>query len=121
MKILILDDEQSRHDSFSKNFKHHELTHVYHVKDAIKYLSSRIYDAVFLDHDLGGMSDVPSGGKEPTGYDVAIWLSQNPEHCPSEIYIHSMNPVGAQNMRKVLPKAKLAPALWTMTQVRSEE
>ena len=117
MKILILDDDKSRHEQFSKNFKQHELTHVYHVQDAIKRLSTRIYDAVFLDHDLGGMSDVESGGKEPTGYDVALWLSQNIDHCPDQIYIHSMNPVGAQNIKKLLRKAKVVPGLWTMKQL----
>ena len=117
MKILILDDDKSRHEQFASNFKQHELTHVYHVQDAIKRLGSRIYDAVFLDHDLAGMSDVESGGKEPTGYDVAVWLSENPDHRPEQVYIHSMNPVGAENIRKLLPRSKVVPGLWTMKQI----
>ena len=116
MNILILDDDLTRHELFKKNFAHHNITSVETVDQAIKLLQTRIYDAVFLDHDLGGHSYVESGGAEPTGYDVAKWLSEHPEHKPKSIYIHSMNPVGADKMHKLLPGSKLAPSLWTMKQ-----
>lgn len=49
--------------------------------------------AVSLDHDLGdGQSD---------GYDFAKWLVQE-NIWPKAIFIHSMNPVGANNILQLL-------------------
>lgn len=115
MKILILDDDKERHENFKRNFKEHVLTHVETANDAINELKSFKYDAVFLDHDLGGLSFVDSS--EPnTGYQVAKWLSNNMKHKPKLVYIHSMNPVGAQKMKDLLPNSILAPSLWLVKQ-----
>jgi hypothetical protein len=62
------------------------------------------------------MQMVESGGKEPTGYDVAKWLSENPDRQPNQIYIHSLNTVGARNIHNILPSSKLAPKAWTVKQ-----
>lgn len=116
MKILILDDDIERHRQFQKNFGHHDLTQVSTVEEAIRFLKTNKFDAVFLDHDLGGHSNVKSGGKEPTGYDVALFMKENPQYMPKEVYIHSMNPAGAKNIKQVLPKAVLTPGLWYTNQ-----
>lgn len=53
-----------------------------------------------LDHDLGEGED---GYNElaRTGYDVCKWIVEN--HIPLVgFHIHSMNPVGAANMRQLL-------------------
>jgi hypothetical protein len=53
-----------------------------------------------LDHDLGDSS--------PTGYDFVLWLTnyvidQNLQFPPYfTFYVHSQNPVGAENMRCLL-------------------
>ncbi len=54
--------------------------------------------AMSLDHDLGN--------NQPTGYDFVKWLVNqdmdgiiNLDDCEN-IYVHSQNPVGAQNMRE---------------------
>ena len=52
MKILIVDDEQYRHDLYKKVYNGHEITHVYSASDAIAALSIDEYDVVQLDHDL---------------------------------------------------------------------
>ena len=116
MKILILDDDLTRHEAFKKNFNHHELTHAETAEDTIQHLTNNEFDAVFLDHDLGGMTYVDSHGDIPTGYTVAKWLNENQERKPNIIYIHSMNPPGAKKMQDLLPGSILAPRLWLVEQ-----
>lgn len=77
-------------------------------------------DVISFDHDLGiehydeyavGESLRLTTGEEPvinydkftekTGYDCAKWLVENGLR-PSEYRVHSMNPVGAQNIKFVM-------------------
>lgn len=106
MKILVLEDDHIRHISFMKNLSDHDLDIVETSKEAIKKLQDNDYDVLFLDHDLGGKIMTPSG--ENTGYEVAQWLSNNPDRMPKQIYLHTLNPVGQQNMKNVLPNAIIA-------------
>ena len=94
----------------------HDLTHVNTAAAAIEAFQKRIFDAAFLDHDLGGAVFVDSWGDEPTGYTVAKWLSQNPDRKPAQIFIHSYNPDGARNMHNLLPGSVLAPGVWLVKQ-----
>lgn len=77
---------------------------------------------ISFDHDLGAEAYIiASGGesahrdyyrrpnREMTGYDCAIWLVQycNDRALPlPECQVHSMNPVGASNIRAVLEAAR---------------
>ena len=59
------------------------------IKNNIRYSVDTL--VVDLDHDLGG---------KKSGYDVAKWLVQN---CYQGAFrVHSMNPVGAKNIRDTL-------------------
>jgi len=107
MNILILDDDPIRHEMFKNVIKDHNLTHVYTSKECIEYLDNHTWDMVCLDHDLGGNIYVDSG--ENTGWEVAKWLEQNPEKQPPKMYIHSFNPVGANNMHQCIPSAVVKP------------
>lgn len=108
MKILVLDDMDTRHEIFKKIVtESDELTLVKTAAETIEQLKNQTWDMVFLDHDLGGQTFVESG--EETGYQVAEWLSQNPDYKPKMIFIHSMNPVGTQQMKLVLPEARIVP------------
>lgn len=49
-----------------------------------------------LDHDLGD--------NEPTGYDLCKWMAENDCWPTDEIYIHSANPVGQQNMKAIVDR-----------------
>lgn len=110
MKILVLEDDPVRHISFRKNLADHDLDIVTTSKEAIQKLQDdELYDALFLDHDLGGKVMVASG--DGTGYEVAKWLESNPFAKPEKIYLHTMNPVGQQNMKQALPEAIIAPFL----------
>ena len=75
-----------------------------HIKtlDELKYLlesdmPSPEIEAMSFDHDLGE--------GEPTGYDIIKWLAdqcvsrETRKFWPKRIYVHSANPVGAQNIR----------------------
>lgn len=114
MKILILDDDMNRHCIFNKKLVGHEVTNVITSKEAIQQLSSFNFDIVFLDHDLGGEVFVKSG--ENTGFEVAVWLSENTDRQPSRIIIHSLNPVGAVNMKSKLSSAEVIPGVWNLIQ-----
>lgn len=64
-------------------------------KEAISFITNNIRPAdslvVDLDHDLGS---------KKSGYDVAKWLVQN--SYQGAFKVHSMNPVGAKNIRDTL-------------------
>ena len=65
---------------------------------------------VAFDHDLAdshyaSQEPPPEGWKEKTGYDCAVWLIN---YCiekelpfPKEISVHSLNPVGRENIRNL--------------------
>jgi hypothetical protein len=87
------------------------------VDICIEKLKECTWDVLMLDHDLGGNVYVPSGGSEPTGYDVAKWLRLNPEYKPEKIILHSLNPIGRKNMLKELPEALDLPHAWEKVKV----
>jgi len=112
MKLLFLDDDKLRHKLFLRKFLEHEVVAVYTAADAITVLEQQAFDAVFLDHDLGGKTMVDSHGGEPTGFTVAKWLTANPHRMPPRVFVHSYNPVGAQNIKAIIPSAILCPGVW---------
>ena len=60
-------------------------------------------DILFLDHDLGGETFVPSF--EPnTGMEVVRWIEKNNPSI-GRVIIHSWNPDGAKYMRMALDRA----------------
>ena len=101
MKILFLDDSLERHKTFDKLFGDAEnyITYVETAGEAIGELSHETFDAIFLDHDLGGEYFVRSA--DGTGYEVAEWICDNVHYKPI-IIIHSMNPIGGANMHRKL-------------------
>lgn len=63
------------------------------VNEAISIMGDTKISFASLDHDLGDWA--PDGGD---GVKLVLWMIEN-ERWPSEgIEVHSMNPVGAQNM-----------------------
>lgn len=104
MKILILDDSQSRLTTFRRNLIGAVVTCVEHAEDCIKELEDNgPWNCVMLDHDLDGQVYVPSG--PGTGYEVALWLKNNPDKKPNKIILHTCNEQGAQRMLEELPEA----------------
>ena len=56
-----------------------------------KYYTSSIDLIIDLDHDLGN---------DKSGYDFCKYLVEN--EITGRFHVHSMNPVGAENMRQLL-------------------
>jgi hypothetical protein len=113
MRILILDDDLKRHTAFARNLIGHEVVHAETVTTTIHHLNKgEVFDAVFLDHDLGGEVYVESGGDKPTGYDVATWLLFNSERCPNIVIIHSFNKTGALKMKALLDEQDISALLY---------
>lgn len=101
MRILVLDDMEVRHDGFNRRFKDHKIDHAYTVEEAVFYLNLRKYDLVCLDHDLEDIhySQQSTNAQERTGFDVAVFISEmNKDGLPTQIIIHSWNPIGAERM-----------------------
>ena len=78
-------------------------------------LANGLPDVVSFDHDLAEAHYCPDTWTESfkhleeTGYDCAKWLADfcAHEHLPLPIYyIHSMNPVGSENIRCYLENYK---------------
>ena len=107
MRILILDDDSSRHIIFAKRFAGHELTHTFDAWEALELMKTTKFDLVQLDHDLGQFEYVPYK-VEVTGTEVANGMAQGllPENRPDMVVIHSWNPAGARRMLDILREAE---------------
>ena len=104
--ILVLDDSKKRLSAFEKNWgssRNNTVVTSTTVSNTITNLKKCKWDILFLDHDLG---------TKETGYDVAKWLNNNPEHKPKTIVCHSMNYAGAKNIQHVLPGTLYHPIVW---------
>lgn len=110
VKILILEDDPHRVSQFEKNLSVSMITVTDRAEDAINHLKTQQWDVLYLDHDLGGDQMVESG--PGTGYEVAVFLEQNPKYKPKAIVIHSLNVPGSMKMKQVLPEAILKPFAW---------
>ena len=64
-------------------------------EEAIGLLQLPNIDMISIDHDLGK--------DRKTGYDIAKWMVEN-NICPDVVYVHSMNVVGAENIKHLLKR-----------------
>lgn len=111
MRILVLEDNPNRMKIIRQNFIGHIIEIVNHSKDCIdKLQNDGPFDALYLDHDLNGQIFVPSG--PGTGWEVASWLSDNPDKKPPMIKIHSLNDKGSAKIKELLPEAIWVPGLF---------
>lgn len=112
MKIFILEDAPARIDYFFYYFKRifpgykiYLATDVDQAEDILT--KNKEWDKIFLDHDLEGNVYVPSSHRQ-TGYTVAKYIKENNIEY-DELIIHTQNPVGAKNIKDILPDGKLIP------------
>lgn len=71
---------------------------IVHLITLIMHRHRNVSFILDLDYDLGEGNE---NELEPTGYDICKWVIEN--HIPlTGFHIHSMNGVGAQNMRQLL-------------------
>ncbi|MFA7219142.1 MAG: cyclic-phosphate processing receiver domain-containing protein [Synergistaceae bacterium] len=120
IKIMVLEDDKERIKVFRSNMEVEgvSLTFTDLVPACISALELCEYDYLFLDHDLGGKTYVPSDGEEKTGWHVAKWLSENPNRKPANIFLHSLNEAGRKNMKSLLPEAVELPFAWKLMKVK---
>lgn len=102
MKIFILEDDESRIRLFvDALLSHgHDLTIAKSFQEATRKFQPP-YDALSLDHDLGGRQFVNSD-EEETGFNFVRWLGKAPSGAQPVIAVHSYNPDGAQAMINLL-------------------
>jgi hypothetical protein len=110
MRILVLDDEQERHEGFARRFKGHDVYHVYTYAQACAALANNFrFDLAQLDHDLCDFWQDPETGctYERTGEDVTKYIIDYiPEGLrPKRVVVHSWNPGGAQRMLELFRDA----------------
>lgn len=129
MKILFLDDMESRHDAFRKWYAapEHDVRHVYTADDAIEVLQNELqpFDVVMLDHDLALSHYKAYNEKQPlksdndTGMAVARFIPEGPK--PKLVIIHSWNSPAAKEMYDLLWSASINVALWPFNPNRKIE
>lgn len=91
-------------------FGFHGWTWAHDAAEAIQMLRTGEVTRASLDHDLtdeqmilGGYHARIHDDGVKSGYDVLLWLEQNPEFWPPEgIQVHSQNPTGRQRMLQVV-------------------
>ena len=110
LKILILEDDKERQKAFRQNTIGAEVVIVETPDEAILELQKIAFDWLFLDHDLGGRTQMSSD--EESGFKVVKWLSENTDRIPPSVILHSLNENGRKNMKAVLPNAVECPFAW---------
>jgi CheY-like chemotaxis protein len=106
VKILILEDSEERIKRFKKILFKYELYFYQDVESAKKAVEENQFDVYFLDHDLDDRVYVDSNELN-TGWQFAKFLAE--KKIDAQVYVHTMNPTGAQNILNVLPNAILIP------------
>jgi len=107
MRILIVEDDETRCGWFRQKFADAELDVTCDVKEAARWLAERDYGLILLDHDL---TEEHYFATEPdderTGYAIAAWLAAHPDsQRDATILIHSLNYTGADRMLSALREA----------------
>jgi len=122
MKKLFLDDERNPGDVTWVALESGPWHVVRSYKEACEWVERNGFpDVVSFDHDLGyeafdtdesGLIVVTDATPAPSGYDFAKWLTEldmDLEGLPEagmqpefRFYVHSMNPVGANNIRSLM-------------------
>ena len=110
MKIFVLEDSFERIQLFRRKLADHQVTYCDDVEAAKDILKEEAFSILFLDHDLDDQIFVKSC--EPnTGYQLAKWLKESGLTF-AQIFIHSMNPVGAKNIEREVKG--LAPEVYAI-------
>lgn len=110
VNILILDDDEVRHETFAARYAGHNVVHAFRYSTFVKHLEEYSpWNLIHLDHDLGdfeqGDTYVDGWGniREFNGRHAAQKICELPDELlPDEVVIQSINPEGAKSMRSLL-------------------
>lgn len=114
--FFILEDNSERMTIFNDIFKNRfGKKYMIYSSDNVErakaiFADHYPFDTIFLDHDLDNRVYVSSKEKN-TGYSFASWIEENYRESikNKQIIIHSMNSVGANNIKSVLPNSIIIP------------
>lgn len=106
-RIFLLEDDERRCEWFAKRFKGDYLDIVCDVAEAKELLKTRMYDSIFLDHDLRPEHyGSTRNDDERTGFAIAHYLASHPQlQRAATIMVHSFNSDGAMRMVEELRSA----------------
>lgn len=105
MKIFILEDDAYRNRAFRELCIGIDADFAESYDEAIRKFNGP-YDVICLDHDLGGLTYVSSSSYN-TGHNFCTWMPTNTTN--PAVFIHSYNPVGAENMKRTLTEKGYSP------------
>ncbi|MEO8435194.1 MAG: cyclic-phosphate processing receiver domain-containing protein [Pyrinomonadaceae bacterium] len=107
IRVFLLEDDRRRYEWFAKRFAGDYLDAADEVEHGKELLSTNVYDAIFLDHDLRPEHyNSATRDDERTGYAIATWLAARPElQRASTILVHTRNADGAIRMVEELRRA----------------
>ena len=111
-RVLVLDDDQDRHDGFDKIFPGGQVIHALDYEEFKSALPLGPFDLVCLDHDLGSTAD-PDGNVvlRKSGMDAAQALVDLPPQLrPKQVLVHSHNSIASPKMVQVLRDAGIPVA-----------
>lgn len=107
MKILIVEDSHQRIHWFMHELEGHDVKVAMDAETGKALILKEKYDIIFLDHDLGDRAFVDSDDPN-TGFQVAK-VQLESINLDTETIVHSLNPVGAQNIKNLLPNCRCQP------------
>ena len=111
MRILIVDDDQTRNEVFRKRYRGQDASIVRMYSDAIRRLATGAkYDLISLDYDISEKEpgNVEYTGKRKTGLDIAKYIAENlagTPRAPTRVIVHSHNAMRAPQIQDVLEQA----------------
>jgi CheY-like chemotaxis protein len=116
-KIFILEDSEARIEWFREELGNiFDLTITTTSSEAIASYDPP-YDLILLDHDLGGEIYVnPDEGD--TGFAFCKFLTSTYKEIPCPVVIHSMNHIGAHNMKCELHKINTVATMLDFSTLR---
>lgn len=114
-KILVLDEDQSRHNAFHDLLRGNDVTHVYSYADCVSVLRDTKFDVVFLEHDIGSYSNASiirsmHNSKPLTGTNVVQFMKDEltKEFLPGLVVVHTHNRSGSYRMIEQLQYVALS-------------
>jgi len=109
-KIFILEDNKDRIKWFRKTFKNDYIFVTDNIEEAIRHISKRRFDLIFLDRDLEK--------KDQHGEHLAKEMKYQKMALLTPIILHSKNPRGRRRMLRHLIKYKKKVYMMIYTELK---
>jgi hypothetical protein len=103
--VLVLEDTEQRIGWFRQRLP--DAVYAATASQAIRAIKANTFRLVFLDHDLGFLDAADPYRPNSNGKEVARYLAEI--GFPGIVVIHSLNEVGRELMRRILPQSRIAP------------